>query len=156
MEAKGKTGRITFDGQYITITRDTFLARSTVGKGEKRLHVAQISGVQWKPAGAVVNGFIQFTVPGGNERRSRLGSQTNDAAHDENSVVFTKKQQPAFEELRQALDVAISAQHAPAAAVAAPSAASMADELAKLAALVQSGAITQEEFRQAKARLLGG
>jgi hypothetical protein len=154
MEAKGKTGRIEFDGEYVTIHRDSFLARSTVGKGQKRLHVAQITAVQWKPAGAVVNGFIQFTVPGGNERRSKFGSQTNDAAKDENSVVFTKKQEPAFEALRSAVDGAIAAQHAPVQAAPAP-AASMADELAKLAALVQSGAITKEEFDQAKARLLG-
>lgn len=155
MEAKGKTGRITFDGQYVTIIRDTFLARSTVGKGEKRLHVGQISAVQWKPAG-LVNGFIQFTVPGGNERRSKFGSQTNDAARDENSVVFTKKQQPDFEALRAALEQAIAQQYAPASPASRPSAASMADELAKLAALLQSGALSQEEFRQAKAQLLGG
>lgn len=155
MEAKGKTGRIEFDGDYVTIHRDSLLARSVVGKGEKRLHVAQIAAVQWKPAGAVVNGFIQFTVPGGNERRSRFGSQTNDAAKDENSVVFTKRQEPAFELLRAAVDARVAAQHAPAAA--APAAVvSVADELSKLASLVQSGAITQEEFQQAKGRLLGG
>jgi hypothetical protein len=155
MEAEGKTGQVQFDGQYVTITRNGFLARSVVGKGEKRLHVAQIAAVQWKPAGAVVNGFIQFTVPGGNERRSRMGSQTHDATRDENSVVFTKKQQPEFEALRTALDAAIAHQHAPAQ-VAMPPATSVADELAKLAGLVQAGALTQEEFRQAKARLLGG
>ena len=36
-------------------------------------------------------------VPGGIERRSAFGRQINDAAHDENSVVFTRKQQPRFE-----------------------------------------------------------
>jgi hypothetical protein len=154
MEAKGKTGRITFEGQYVTIIRDTLLARSVVGKGEKRLHVGQISAVQWKPAGNLVNGFIQFTVPGGNERRSKFGSQTNDAARDENSVVFTRKQQPDFEALRGALEQAIEQQHQPVAAPASPS--SMADELAKLAALAQSGAITPDEFQRAKDRLLGG
>jgi hypothetical protein len=154
MEAKGKTGQVQFDGQYVTITRNGFLARSVVGKGEKRLHVAQIAAVQWKPAGAMVNGFIQFTVPGGNERRSKFGSQTKTAVHDENSVVFTKKQQPAFEKVRAALDAAIAQQHAPTAQ--APAASSVADEIAKLSGLAQSGALTQEEFQQAKARLLGG
>lgn len=156
MEANGKTGQVQFDGQYVTITRNGFLARSVVGKGEKRLHVAQIAAVQWKPAGAVVNGFIQFTLPGGNERRSSFGSQTNTAARDENSVVFTKKQQPQFEALRAALDAAIAQQHVPTAVATVPSAGSLADELAKLGALVQSGALTEDEFRQAKARLLSG
>jgi hypothetical protein len=156
MEAKGRGGQIEFDGQYVTITRRGFIARSTVGKGEKRIHVSQISSVQWKKAGAIVNGFIQFSLPGGNERRSRFGSQTSDAQKDENSVVFTFQQQKPFEELRAAVEAAIAAQHAPVAPAAAPSAASVADELAKLGGLVQQGVINQEEFQQAKARLLGG
>ena len=72
IEAVGKAGQIQFDGQYVTITRKGFLARSIVGKGEKRLHIAQISGVQWKPAGPLINGFIQFTLPGGIERHDAV------------------------------------------------------------------------------------
>ena len=37
----------------------------TIGKGEKRIPISSIKAVQWKPAGPLVNGFIQFTVPGG-------------------------------------------------------------------------------------------
>ncbi|WP_405580695.1 DUF4429 domain-containing protein [Streptomyces sp. NBC_01092] len=113
IDVKGHTGQVQFDGQFVTITRTGFGARLTVGKGEKRLHIAQISAVQWKPAGLMVNGFIQFTVPGGNEQRSAFGSQTRSAVQDENSVVFTRKQQPEFEKLRAALDQAIAAQHGP-------------------------------------------
>ncbi|MFF2385173.1 DUF4429 domain-containing protein [Streptomyces sp. NPDC058108] len=154
IEVSGQGGQIQFDGQYVTITRKGFLARATVGKGEKRLHISQIAGVQWKPAGAMVNGFIQFTVPGGNERRSAFGSQTTNAAKDENSVVFTKKQMPEFEKLRAALDAAIAAHHAPPAPPAA--AGSVADELAKLGALREQGLLSPEEFEQQKARLLAG
>lgn len=153
MEAKGKTGSIEFDGQYVTMRRDSFLARSTVGKGEKRLHISQIAAVQWKPAGWATNGFIQFTVPGGNERRSRLGNQTSTAVKDENSVVFSKQQQSAFEEVRKALDAAIAAQHAPVPQAVA--AGSVADELVKLNELVRQGVLTQAEFAAQKARLLG-
>lgn len=153
MDAQGETGLVAFDGQYVTISRNTMLGRSTVGKGEKRLHVAQVSAVQWKPAGSVVNGFIQFTLPGGNERRSQFGSQTNYAARDENSVVFTKKQQPEFAKLRAALDEAIAAQHSstPPSAPTPP----LVAELTKLAGLLESGVLTKEEFQQAKAHLLG-
>ncbi|MFE5139264.1 DUF4429 domain-containing protein [Streptomyces fagopyri] len=154
IEVSGQGGQIQFDGQYVTITRKGFLARATVGKGEKRLHISQIAGVQWKPAGAMVNGFIQFTVPGGSERRSAFGSQTTNAAKDENSVVFTKKQMPEFEKLRAALDAAIAAHHAPPAPPAA--AGSVADELAKLGALREQGLLSPEEFEQQKARLLAG
>lgn len=154
IEAKGHGGQVQFDGQYLTITRKGFLARATVGKGEKRLHISQITAVQWKPAGAFVNGFIQFTVPGGNERRSAFGSQTSSAAQDENSIVFTKQQQSEFEKLRAALDQSIAVQHAPRMAVV-PGSASVADELTKLAALRDQGVLSPAEFEQQKTRLLG-
>lgn len=155
MYAKGNGGQLSFDGTYITIHRKGFAARATVGKGEKRLHVSQISAVQWKPAGMFTSGFIQFTVPGGNERRSSFGSQNRDAGSDENSVLFTRDQQAAFEQIRAALDAAIATQHAPAPAAppAAPGG-SLADELTKLGQLVQQGLMTQDEYAQAKARLL--
>ncbi|MCX4608730.1 DUF4429 domain-containing protein [Streptomyces mirabilis] len=154
IEVQGKGGQIQFDGQYVTITRKGFMARSIVGKGEKRLHISQIASVQWKPAGAIVEGFIQFGLPGGVERRSKAGTQTQTARGDENSVLFTKKQMPAFEELRKALDVAIAQQHAPQQPAGAQSP-SLADELAKLGQLMQQGILTQAEFEQQKARLLG-
>lgn len=153
IEAHGGT-TVTFDGQYLTINRHGFVARTTYGKGEKRLHISQISAIQWKPAGPLMNGFIQFTVPGGNEVRGRFGTQTNTAAKDENSVIFTKKQMPEFEKLRAALDASIAAQHAPQQAAAAPL--SVADELAKLNGLLQQGILTPDEFAAQKARLLGG
>jgi hypothetical protein len=151
INASGQGGQIAFDGQYVTITREGFLGRATHGRGEKRLHVSQISSVQWKPPGLMTNGFIQFTLPGGVERQAPKGSRTLDATKDENSVVFTKKQQPAFEQLRAALEAAMAEQHAPAA----PAAASLADELAKLAALRDQGVLSPQEFEQQKARLLG-
>jgi hypothetical protein len=153
IEAKGKAGQLQFDGQYVTITRKGMLARSIVGKGEKRLHIGQISAVQWKPAGFTANGFIQFTIPGGNEIKSRFGNQSQAALHDENSVVFGRSQQPEFERIRAAIEQAIAARHAPQQQ--APAAASVADELTKLGALLQQGLITQQDFDTAKRRLLG-
>lgn len=155
LEVKGHTGQITFDGQWVTIHRKGFLARASVGKGEKRLHISQISATQLKPAGPVMNGFIQFTVPGGNERRSKFGSQTRSASQDENSVVFTYQQRKAFEALRAAIDEAIAAHHTGARQPAAAPV-SVADELAKLHGLVQAGVLTQADFEAAKRRLLGG
>ncbi|MFG2992321.1 DUF4429 domain-containing protein [Streptomyces sp. NPDC048257] len=152
IEVSGSGGQLVFDGQYITITRKGFLARATHGRGEKRLHVSQVSAVQWKPAGALVNGFIQFSI-GGADRQALKGARTIDASKDENSVVFTKQQQPEFERLRAALDQAIAAQHAPQGG--APSTpVSVADELLKLRSLVEQGLLTQGEFDQQKVRLL--
>lgn len=159
IEVKGHNGQITFDGQYVTITRRGILARTSVGKGEKRFHISQISSVQWKPAGPFVNGFIAFSAAGGNERRSKFGSQTYSAVTDENSVLFTTRQKTAFEELRKAVEGAIANHHtsaAPAAPPGPPPSASIADELAKLAALRDQGVITDAEFQQQKQWLLGG
>lgn len=153
LEVTGHNGQITFDGQTVTISRRGILARMTVGKGQKTIHIAQISGVQWKPAGPFVNGFIQFTIPGGNERRSKFGSQTDTAVSDENSVIFMTKQQAAFEQLRDAVTQALAARHAPTQA-AQP--AGLADEIAKLADLHSQGVITAEEFDAGKRRILGG
>ncbi|MFD5117148.1 DUF4429 domain-containing protein [Streptomyces sp. NPDC058391] len=153
-EALGVGGHVAFDGQYVTITRKGFLARATVGKGEKRLHVSQIGAIQWKPAGPIMNGFIQFTLPGGNERLSHFGSQTSSAGKDENSVVFDKKRQPEFEALRSDVEAAIVQHHAPKPS-GAPAAESLADELTKLAALRDRGVLSPQEFEQQKARLLG-
>jgi hypothetical protein len=155
IHAKGHNGQVHFDGQYVTITRRGFLARVTVGKGEKRIHISQISSVQWKPAGPFVNGFIQFSAAGGNERRSRFGSQTTSAVDDENSVIFMRgKQQTEFEQLRTAVEAAIAAQHTPPSAAAGTP--SVADELAKLAQLHEQGIISTAELDQQKRRLLGG
>ncbi|NED86904.1 hypothetical protein G3I76_43290, partial [Streptomyces sp. SID11233] len=87
---------------------------------------------QWKRPGPLVNGFIQFTVPGGVEVRSGFGSQTASASRDENSVTFDKKRIPEFEALRDAVEGAIAALREPPA----PAAASLADELTKLGALL--------------------
>ena len=154
IEVKGHNGQIQFDGQTVTITRKGILGRLSVGKGEKRFHISQISSVQWKPAGPFVNGFIAFSAAGGNERRSRFGSQTSSAVNDENSVLFTTRQKAAFEELRAAIEAAIAEHHGRGPAAQAP-AASTADELAKLATLRDQGVISDDEFQRQKQRLLG-
>jgi hypothetical protein len=149
LHVEGRNGQITFDGFYLTIHRKGFFARASIGKGEKRIPLSSITAVQWKPAGPMVNGFIQFTVPGGNESRSRSGHQTSDAGKDENSVLFTKQQMPAFEQLRGAVEQAISAAHQPTQQVAA------SVDIAHLAELHASGVLTDAEFTAAKAKTLG-
>lgn len=109
---KGVRGQVSFDGTFVTIHRRGFMARATTGKGEKRIPVGSVTSVQWKPAGRLVYGFIQFSLAGGIEKQSRFGRQTNDAAHDENSVTFRFGQQTAFQSLRDAIEGAIGARHA--------------------------------------------
>lgn len=121
IEAKGVTGTVRFDGAIVVIAREGGMARMALGKGEKRIPVRALSAIELKPPSLGVRGFIQFTVPGGIERRSKKGSRTIDAAEDENSVLFTKSQMPAFLALRDAIEAAISSPpSAPAVPTATP------------------------------------
>jgi hypothetical protein len=154
MEVKGHTGTVRFDGEAVTILRKGALARMTVAKGEKQIPLASISAVQFKPAGRMVNGYIQFTVGGGIERRSGFGKQTVDAGRDENSVVFNYRQRAEFEQLRDAVQAALAARHRAAAGGAAPAQATIPQQIEQLAALRDSGAITDAEFEAKKTELL--
>jgi hypothetical protein len=60
-------------------------------------------------------------------------------------VLFTKRQSAEFEQLRAAVENALAARHNPQFPAAAPI--SVADELTKLAALVQQGILSPQEFR---------
>ena len=153
MEVKGHNGIVDFDGDFVTIKRTGFLARASVGKAEKRIPLSSITAVQWKPAGPMMNGFISFTLGGGNEARSRFGSQTSDAVKDENSVIFVKKQMPDFEALRSQVEEAIAARHRPSAP--APAAQDHLSQLKQLGELRDAGILSEEEFAAKKAEILG-
>ena len=146
IEAKGYSGTVSFDGEFVTIGRGRGLGRLVVGKGEKRIPIRHVTAVQLKPAGPLVNGFIQFSLGGGNERRSTFGRQTMDAGGDENSVVFTRKQQPAFDVLRAAVEAAMALASAPTV--------DPMDQLRKLAELRDAGVVTGAEFEAKKTELL--
>jgi hypothetical protein len=157
---KGVNGQVTFDAHFVTITRQGFAARVTIGKGDKRLPVSSIAAVQWKPAGPMMNGFIQFTVGGSNERRSAFGHQTMSAVHDENSVVFTKTLMPKFQTLRALIEDAIVVAHRPFTmpATVAPSAElpTQLQQLRELGELHANGIVSDDEFAKLKAQLLAG
>ncbi len=155
IHAKGTNGQITVDDDFVTLHRKGFNARVQVGKGEKRLPISTIAGVQWKPAGALVEGFLQFSVPGGNEKRSALGSATKGARQDENSVTFRRAQQSEFEAVRGFVENAIAKRGSGGQTIVHQAAApDIADQLGKLAALRDQGILTDEEFAAQKARLL--
>ncbi|TCO45200.1 putative oligomerization/nucleic acid binding protein [Kribbella antiqua] len=151
MEVKGHNGTVVWDGAFVTIRRTGFLARASIGKGEKRIPMTSISAVQWKPAGALVNGFIQFTVGGGNESRSKFGSQTTDAAKDENSVIFLKKQMAEFDALRTAIESAIVQRSNPPVSPAPDNLA----QLKQLGELRDAGVLSDDEFNAKKSEILG-
>ena len=143
-EARGQTGTVVFDGEFVTIVRSG-LSRLTTGRPTKRIALADITAVEVTPAGHLVSGYIRFASPG-------AGSTKKGPAGDETAVVFTKSQASAFEEMRAAVDEAIGRKQT---ILSAGGAGSLADELTKLARLIELELLTREEFEEAKAKLLG-
>ena len=148
MEARGVNGQLLFDGNNVRITRNGFFGRSTHGRGEKVLNLRSIGAVQIKPPSALTNGWIQFSVSGESSRQSIGFGRSQDAANDENAVIFTKKSAADFEAIRDAVLAAQNAGHA-----ASPT--DHAAQLTKLADLRAAGILTDEEFASKKAEILG-
>lgn len=146
---KGHNGQVRIDGDWLIIDRKG-LGRLGHSKGDRRIPLANITAVQMRPAGALANGFIRFTVPGSPDLRGGL----KNAASDENAIIYRKSQQEAFDRLRSLVEGYLTARLAGSARAAAPT--SMTDELGKLAALRDQGVLDDAEFAAAKARLLGG
>jgi hypothetical protein len=155
ISAKGSNGTIHVDteGRTILIERTGFNARMLVGGGDKQIPIASVTAVQWRKAG-IATGFLQLTIAGGVERRSRPGQQGGDARRDENSVTFNARQQADFERVRDAINAVLAAP-APQQPVAPSAGGSIADELSKLAALRDQRIISDQDFEAGKARILG-
>lgn len=108
IRAKGRNGVASFDGRTVTLTRTALRGGPSIGRGEKRIPIRSITGVQFKKASVIGNGFIQFTVPGGIEQRSSRRGQAHGAFRDENSVVFDVLHQAEFAALRDRVEAALS------------------------------------------------
>lgn len=148
-QVKGVTGVLIFDGKSVVIDRTkTFGARFTVGKGRKQIPLRSISAVQWKPAGIFVNGYLEFTIAGGNENKSSFGSATSSAISNENAIVFSKKQTKGFEDIRDEIQLALHNNEIVLSDTLSTS--SVADEIKKLAELKEQGILSPDEFEQKK------
>jgi hypothetical protein len=106
--AKGYNGTATLDRGMVTITRTGFAARTLIGSGSRAIPVSRIAVVQFVPARVGFRGFIQFTIAGDIEQRAAFGRRTAAAHHDENTVVFARRQQGQFEQLRDAIQRVIA------------------------------------------------
>jgi hypothetical protein len=146
MTYRGFGGTVEVMGDGLVISRHGVLSFFAQGlKGQKSIPFSSITAVQFKPASIWTNGYIQFSIKGGIENRGGLMS----AGGDENSVIFQEKSQAQFEELKALVERKI------AESKTASSPASVADEIAKFAALRDQGILTSEEFDKKKRLLLG-
>lgn len=150
--AEGINGQIILTDNGIIIGREGLGGKIFSGytKGEKFISYKSITGVQFKEPG-MTWGYIQLTLPGGIE--SRGGSW--DASKDENTVTFEKPNLENFRRIRSIIEEKQGLGSAQMPITQAAPRTGIAEELTKLAALKNDGAITEEEFVQLKKDLFG-
>jgi hypothetical protein len=97
MRYKGYHGQIEVDGQTLVITRDGRVARIGFGKDTppRRIPLQAISGVNFKDASRLTNGWIQLLLGGVEKARPTTGT----AASDPDVVMFTHGDRQVFAEL---------------------------------------------------------
>jgi len=151
--------------------------------GEKRIPLTSITSVQFKTvgstgekiseiysstpglrqinkafgSGAGATGYIQFGVTGGSERGAGKGwsGTTAAIARDENTVMFTKVQEPAFEAIRDHIEQYLSKRTEVAVSSATPTpSADLATQIKSLKELHEAGVLSDDEFAQAKSKLI--
>lgn len=134
----------------VTITPKGVLGFLNKGiQGTKEIPFQSIVAVQFKEAGAVFSGYIQFTIPGGNENRGGVFN----AAKDENTFMFAEKKNNALAiEIKTYIDSAVRKLRTPHADLPTIN---LSDELQKLAVLKEQGILSDEEFQVAKKKLIG-
>jgi len=141
LTAKSASAEVTFDGHMLVIRR-----RMAAGNSSKSIPIESITAVQWKSPG-LVNGFLEFTLPGGQEHQGRKASLEN-----ENGLVVRLGNTKPFEMIRDAVNDAIRARHTNQQTTAAPPDAM--DQLRKLADLHRAGIVSNAEFEAKKADIL--
>lgn len=134
----------------VTITPKGVLGFMNKGiKGTKEIPFQSIGAVQFKEAGDVFSGYIQFTISGGIESRGGIFS----AVRDENTFMYKHKKNNALViEIKKYIDSAVrrlrtQQPNAPTT--------KLSDEIQKLAALKEQGILSSEEFQAAKKKLIG-
>lgn len=146
MLIEGSNGAITVDGECLRIRRKGVANLLTQGfQGEKTIPFSTIRAVQFKDAGRWMAGYIQFSIAGAVERSPGI----MEATMDENAVLFEKKQEPAFQQLRAMVEDRLSR-----TASTQPQTTTVASDLERLAALYERGLLTRDEFDQQKRGLL--
>ncbi len=146
--AKGVNGQILYFPHKIVIQRKGLGGFLTQGlKGDKDIPIASITSVQLKKAGTITNGYIQFGLKGGIESKAGLFK----AVEDENTVMFSARQEREFLEMKDLINSRICELQSPPQEPAS----SGIGDLERLANLLEKGLITREDFDAAKRRILG-
>lgn len=145
MKVVGHNGQIELFNTKIRIKRKGFVASMTQRlKDDREIPIGQISSIHFKKAGYFLNGFIRFNIVG----RSETNVGFWQAEHDENTILFTIKQQPAFEKINDFLDKKIILSKKKKVELSKL-------KLEELTILRDMKIITEKEFQAEKKKLLG-
>lgn len=143
----GVNGQLELYDDKVVIKRKGALAKMTQGftKGDKTIYIRQITGIQMKLGGNLVNGYIQITLPGGNEK----SKGAFEATQDENTVMFKKADNDIAIAIKEKIEAIQQRNDGPKQTY------SGADEIMKFKNLLDNGIITQDEFDKKKKEILG-
>lgn len=146
----GVTDELEVFEDKLTITVKGVLGFLNKGlKGTKTIPFASIAAIQHKKAG-FTSGYLQFTLPGGNESTRGLFAATK----DENTFMYANlSDNKLIEEIKAYIERRTQEPKTPVSTARLTE--STADELLKLTKLREQGILSEEEFVQAKRRLLG-
>ena len=148
----GANGQIEVLEHRVRILRKGLLSLMSQGlKGDKDILISSINSVQFKKPSAFTRGYIQFGFAGAREGKGGI----LDATKDENTVMFDKKNEADFYKVKTMVEQKVIAYRQPVPTQIVQAASSDADEIEKLASLLERGLITREEFEEKKRRILG-
>lgn len=104
IQVKGVLGTISYDGEWITITKTPIGSRPA----PVRLRAADITGTRFKPGTRLFHGYVQFLLPGSDaasERRTGMAAG-RPPYEDPNSLSIPRKSNDAAEKLIAAVEQA--------------------------------------------------
>ncbi|MEU1778103.1 MULTISPECIES: DUF4429 domain-containing protein [Streptomyces] len=104
LEVSSTGGDVQFDGRVIRIRRVSRMARSVFRQAQQQtIPITAVQGIEWRDASRWHAGHIRLVVAG-----SQASTQPTAVNRDENAVLFGLREQPEFEELRTAIEQALS------------------------------------------------
>jgi hypothetical protein len=148
--AQGANGVLRVSPGKVAIQRRALGTQWLKGKGNKEVRMSQISGIEYRAASPLADGYIRLLFSGGRQDSFNL----HKAREDENTVVFHILDGGRFRKAKELIEQYLADADKPQVVVAqgAPSAAS---EIEALAGLRDKGIITAGEFEAKKKQLLG-
>ncbi len=114
--------------------------------GDKIIYIDQITGIQFK-LGGLTNGYIQFTIPGGNV----IGKGYASMIENENALAFNFPSNDSATKLKEKIEELVQKSKMSTNQTVHVSS---ADEIKKFKSLLDEGIITKDEFDKKKKELL--